>query len=107
MTHEKAKQIYSFEMDIPLLKISKDALSYALQAGDEEANSGIKNVLFYFMETVWAEKTHRSTLEGMFEWTIEKCTKSSISMDASTSRTQTPSRLLRPFAIFLHAKINK
>lgn len=96
--------MYVFEMDISIIKVSKDGLSYAFQVGYEEAIDGLTNVSFYSMETVVTEMAHRRTLDHIFDRSMEKWTKYSTFMDAFTSCALASSRFVRPIAKFIRAK---
>lgn len=61
-------------------------LSFAFQSGYDEAIDGIKIDLFYIVENVLSEISHRCTLEEEFERGIEKWTKISIYRPLQNSR---------------------
>lgn len=52
MTQEEVRRIHVFETDKSLINVVEDALSYGFHIGHEEANDGLKNVSFYFVEIV-------------------------------------------------------
>lgn len=53
--------IYAFKNDLLLIKAAKNTLPDAFQNGYDEASDGSKNLLFYFVETVFTKMVHSST----------------------------------------------
>lgn len=94
-------------MDKPLIKAAEGALSYVLQIGYEEADDGLKNPCFCFVETVSTEMAQCGALDNLFNRNLEKLTKSPTFMEASTTRTLTSSRFVLSVAKFICAKIEK
>lgn len=71
----------AFKVNKPLIKVAEDAISYAFQAGYEEANEGLKKSPFYFVETILIGTVHWGTLDDMFKRSTKKWTKIFTFMD--------------------------
>lgn len=92
-----------FEMDKSLIKVAEGALSFAFQAGLEEASEGFKNSSFYFADTVSTKMAHCGTLCDIFERSIDKWTKISIFMEGFASSAIASSSSVRSVAKFIRA----
>lgn len=92
-------------MDKSLFKAAEDALSYSFQIGYEEAIRGLKSFSLYFVETVLKEVSQRGALDDLFKENLEKLPKCSTIMDTFKTSALTSSRLVRPGAKFIRAKI--
>lgn len=60
-------RIHTFQIDKSLIKAAEDTLPNSFHIGNGEANDGLKNAIFYFLETFFVDAAHHGASDKLFK----------------------------------------